>query len=145
MLYRQGLFNIILISILALWAVISVTLQFYHILPKKIDFLIYSSIPIYVTSILLVILIIGNINLDLITLFASIFILVLISIIFALIRHNIKVPRSVAISLSLKKKHREEIRKIKIDNLKRKIKYKEIKYKTKFEHFFEKFIFWKKQ
>src|SRR3989338_4476871 len=47
--------KIILISILGLWAMLSIFLQFFHILPRKIDFLIYSSIPVYVTSILLVI------------------------------------------------------------------------------------------
>lgn len=134
----------ILISILALWAITSVFLQFYHVLPKKVDFLIYSSIPVYATSILLVILIIGNVALDLVTLISSIFILLIISGFFALIRHYIKAPKAVAISLSLRKKHKDELRKKKILNIKRRIRYKELKYKTKLRRFFEKFIFWKK-
>lgn len=136
--------KIVLILILALWAIISVILQFYHVLPKKLDFLIYSSIPVYVTSILLVILIIGNVALDLATIFASVFILLIVSGIFALIRHHIKAPRGVEISLSLRNKYKEDLRKRKIQNIKRRIKYKEIKYKNKLVNFFAKFIFWKK-
>lgn len=121
--------KIILISILAFWAIISIFLQFYHILPKKIDFLIYSSIPVYVTSILFVILIIGNIVLNLNTLYASLFIFFIISFLFFLLRHHIKAPKAVEISLSLRKKYKKEARDRKINEVKRKIKDKESRFK----------------
>ncbi len=136
--------RVILISILAIWAIISIILQFFHVLPKKIDFLIYSSIPVYVTSILLVILIIGNVPLDLATLYSSVSILLFFSVLFFLIRHHIKAPRAVEISLSLRKKHKDELRKKKIQGIKRKIRYTELKYKNKIGKFFARFVFWKK-
>ncbi len=132
----------ILILILALWAITSIFLQFYHVLPRKIDFLIYSSIPVYVTSILFVILIIGDVALDLVTLFSSILILLVFSAVFALIRHHIKAPREVEISLSLRKKHKEEERKRKINNLKKRVKYKEEKFKNKLFGYFYRLKFW---
>jgi len=136
--------KIILISILGLWAMLSIFLQFFHILPRKIDFLIYSSIPVYVTSILLVILVIGNVPLDLPTLYSSVSILLFFSVFFFLIRHHIKAPRAVEISLSLRKKHNDELRKKKIQKIRRKLRYNQLKYKMKLKDFFGRFVFWKK-
>src|SRR3990167_9417423 len=95
--------KIILISILGLWAMLSIFLQFFHILPRKIDFLIYSSVSI----------------------------LLFFSVFFFLIRHHIKAPRAVEISLSLRKKHNDELRKKKIQKIRRKLRYNQLKYKMK--------------
>ncbi|MBI2671343.1 hypothetical protein HYX16_00240 [Candidatus Woesearchaeota archaeon] len=156
---REGIFQVInfqfdkslLIIALGLWAVISIILQFYHALPKKLDFLIYSPLTVHITSILVVILVTGNILIDLTTLYSSLIIFISFVVIFYIIRHKIRSPKEVEISLAIRKRHKDEETKRKIKELKNRIKDKENKLenwikeiKGKINKFIEYVSFWNK-
>ncbi|MBD3249334.1 hypothetical protein GF336_04780 [Candidatus Woesearchaeota archaeon] len=65
-------------GILALWVIVILTLNFFHIVPKKFAFIISSSKSVYITAFIIISVIFGDFALDSITLIASVILLLIL-------------------------------------------------------------------
>ena len=113
--------ELILIGILAIWTILLLASDFYHALPKKLAFLLSSSIPINTMAFLFIVIILGDVPIDWTTFVAGFVLLILAAIFFKVMRSVIKPSPSAEKTLerkALEKKRHNELRK---ERIKRKI------------------------
>ena len=109
---------LILTIALALFTIVLSILTFNHLLPKKWDFVLSSSLPTNLIAYFVLVIVIGNIPLDETTFLSSIIIFIFLSIIFYIYRKSITPPKSEIPTIE---KHEKEKKK-EINKIKRKIK-----------------------
>jgi|TARA_B100002003_G_scaffold249078_1_gene284437 Zn-dependent protease with chaperone function len=123
----QGLYNswnnpdlrgyLILALALGVFTIILSILTFNHLIPKKLDFILSSSLPTNVIAYFVLVIVIGKIPLDETTFLATLLIFAFLSIVFHFYRKSITPPKSEIPTL---KKHEKEKKK-EIGKIKRKI------------------------
>ncbi len=108
----------VIILILGMITITLAFINFHHLLPKKFAFIISSSLPVNGIAYFTVVIVMGGIVLDTITLMAVIVLFLFLAALFYFYRKIITPPKSAIPTL---KKHEEEKRRFK-QKIKRKIK-----------------------
>jgi len=109
---------LILIILFGLFTLVLSILTFTHLLPKKLDFILSSSLPTNIIAYFVLVIVIGKIPLDETTFFSTILIFIFIAVVFYFYKKIITPPQS-EIPI-LKKKEQEKKREF--QKIKRKIK-----------------------
>ena len=109
---------LILALALGLLTLILSVLTFNHLIPKKLDFILSSSLPTNLVAYFVLVIVMGKIPLDETTFLSSIIIFTFLSIIFYFYKKSITPPKS---EIYILKKHEQEKKK-EIGKLKRKIR-----------------------
>ena len=78
--------TMIIIYALGLWALLLAISNFFHILPKQISFFVSSTIPVNVSAVVTTVLVIGEFQINRITLTAALVLYIALAIIFATIQ-----------------------------------------------------------
>lgn len=78
--------TMILIYALGLWSLLLAISNFFHILPKQISFFVSSTIPVNVSAVVTTLLVIGEFQIDRVTLTAALILYIALAIIFATIQ-----------------------------------------------------------
>ncbi len=78
--------TILLIYALGLWSLVLAISNFFHILPKHISFFVSSTIPVNVSAVVTTVLVIGEFQINRITLTAALILYIALAIIFATIQ-----------------------------------------------------------
>lgn len=87
--------TMLLIYGLGLWSLLLATSNFFHILPKQISFFVSSTIPVNVSAVVTTVLVIGQFQINRVTLIAALILYIALAIIFATIQ-AIVVPSAEA-------------------------------------------------
>ncbi|MFH1592804.1 MAG: hypothetical protein ABIB47_05550 [Candidatus Woesearchaeota archaeon] len=131
--------ELILIVILAVWTIILLSFDYYHIIPRKLAFLLSSSIPINTIAFLFIVIILGDVPFDSTTAVAGVVLLLLVALFFKTLRSVIKPSPSAEKTLEVHKLKRKGLRELRKERIKRKfqrvkerIKEGTIKLKEKF-------------
>jgi hypothetical protein len=125
----------LVVLILGFIAFSLIVIDFFHSIHKKISFVISSSIFVTFISFISIVLVYSDIPFDRDTLFSAIFILIYAIIFFKIFRWFIPGSPTAIKYLKRKKEEKEEIRKIKIRKIKRKIEEKELEFVWSMEYF----------
>ena len=131
-LYNLGgtaYYKTLFVLILGLVALSLMFIDFFHSIDERFSFLMSSSIFINVISFIGVVLVYSDIVFDLVTLFASLFIFVLVIIFFKLLRSVVPPSQSAEKYLEKKEEEKEEKRKI----VRHEILIKQNRFRRKFE------------
>ncbi len=78
--------TMLLIYALGLWSLLLAISNFFHILPKQISFFVSSTIPVNVSAVITTVLVIGQFQIDRVTLTAALILYITLAIIFATIQ-----------------------------------------------------------
>ena len=108
----------ILIIALVLFTLVLTVLNFNHLIPKKFAFILSSPLSVNILAYFIIVIIMGKINLDIITFWASAVIFVFILAIFSIYRKSITPPKTIIKTLE---KHEKQRRK-ELKRFKRKLK-----------------------
>ncbi len=100
--------SLIIVGALTLWVVLLLYLNFFHIMPKKLAFIISSSDSVYILAYIIISVIIGSFILNINTLIASIFLFVFLLIVLQIIKHMIPMTKSSKQTLLNKKKNKKK-------------------------------------
>tara|TARA_Y100000310_G_scaffold126457_1_gene125326 strand:- start:322 stop:990 length:669 start_codon:yes stop_codon:yes gene_type:complete len=110
----------IMIGVLGLITILLAMLNFQHKMPKKLAFVLSSSLPVNVLAYFVIVIVMGMISIDWVTFFAALIIFLFLSIVFYYYRKSITPPKS---EIPILKKH-EHIKRIKKMIFKRRLKKK---------------------
>ncbi len=107
--------TMLLIYALGLWSLLLAISNFFHILPKQISFFVSSTIPVNVSAVVTTVLVIGEFQIDRVTLTAALILYIALAIIFATIQ-AIVVPSAEAKKYILEYKKKAEEKKKEREN-----------------------------
>jgi Ca2+/Na+ antiporter len=108
----------IMIGLLALITILLAVLNFQHKMPKKLAFVLSSSLPVNILAYFVIVIVMGMISIDWVTFFAALILFLFLSIVFYYYRKSITPPKS---EIPILKKH-EHIKRIKKNRIRRKFK-----------------------
>lgn len=120
--YQDQIGYIIMVSVLAIFTLTLIILNYNHLIPKRFAFILSSSIPVNVSAYLVIVIVMGRIPIDWITFLAVIVLFFFLSLVFAAYRRLITPAKSAMQTL---KEREEKEKKIKY--------YKKRKFREKIE------------
>ena len=117
---RSQMSYFIMIGVLIIITVLLAMLNFEHKIPKRLAFILSSSLPVNILAYFVIVIVMGRITIDEITFFAAVVLFLFLSLVFYIYRKSITPPKS---EIPILKKH-EEIKEKKIKQIKKIIKKK---------------------
>jgi len=101
--------DVILVSILTVWVIVLLFMNYFHVLPKKIAFIVSSSDSVYILAYVIISLVVGNFIVDKHVILAAVVVFVLLTAVLELIK--IITPMSRGSLTSVKKKKKKDKKK----------------------------------